>query len=142
MGPSRLAETTDNIKYEEERKRESRGQYLDQPNSGVLFGAGQVQVPTLGHGSVARGGVRPRAAASGAGERPEPGASRGGRPPGKCRRPRARKLGTPGKRNTPPAARNCACALPPSLRRAGADKLPASAAVGEWAWLPVPTASE
>lgn len=73
-----------------------RGRYLHQPHAGVLLGARQVKLPTLRHG------LSPEEACD-----PE---RRLRETTGRRRRPPARKLGTQGKRTTPPAARDCACA--------------------------------
>ena len=72
--------------------------------------------------------MRARAAAPGAGglrgEGPKHRVSRNRRLTVKSRGPPAGTLGSREKRNTPPGAGNCACALRPSVRRAAADKLP------------------
>lgn len=101
--------------------------HLDEPHAGVLFGAGQIEFPTFGHGSADGRGKRTRAAVREAGvlrhEQPENSVCRDQRLTVKLSPP-ARILGIPGKRNTPLGGGNCACALPPLIRRAGVDKLP------------------
>lgn len=75
--------------------------------------------------------MRARAEAPEAGglrsEGPEHSASRSRRLTVNSRGSPAGTLGSREKRNTPPGAGNCACALLPSVRRTAADKLPEQA---------------